>query len=69
MLIDNIFSNALNFSQGNYVNLTLSISDHLAQFLTIPMDFDCVPRNLNQFKRDTKHFYRETFLLDLRSIE
>ena len=31
-LIDNIFSNSLNFSDGIYGNLTISISDHLHNF-------------------------------------
>ena len=34
--VDNIFSSSLNFSQGKSGNLTISISDHLAQFLIIP---------------------------------
>ena len=42
-LIDNIFSNSLNISQGHSGNLTLSISDHLAQFLIIPMDYNFIP--------------------------
>ena len=67
-LIDNIFSNSLNFSQGNSGNLTLSISDHLAQFLIIPMDFDFVPKKVNIFKRDTKNFDRENFIQDLSHI-
>ena len=35
-LIDNIFSNNHNFEQGISGNLTISLSDHLAQFLIIP---------------------------------
>ena len=42
-LIDNIFSNVPNFSQGKSGNLTLSLSDHLAQFLVIPLDTCFVP--------------------------
>ena len=37
-LIDNIFSNLPNFSQAKSGNITLAISDHLAQFLTIPLE-------------------------------
>ena len=37
-LIDNIFSNSPNFSEGISGNITLSISDHFAQFLLIPMN-------------------------------
>ena len=40
-LIDNIFSNSLNFSLGTSGNLTLSISDQFAQFLIIPEIYDC----------------------------
>lgn len=36
-LIDNIFSNVSNFSQSFYGNITLALSDHLAQFLIIPL--------------------------------
>ena len=35
-VIDNIFSNATNFQEAISGNLTLPISDHLAQFLIIP---------------------------------
>ena len=68
-LIDNIFSNTPNFSQGKSGNLTLSISDHLAQFLIIPLDTGYIPRKINLFKRDTKNFDRENFFLDLISID
>ena len=43
-LIDIIFSNSLNFSLGTSGNLTLSISDHLAQFLIIQEIYDCLPK-------------------------
>ena len=36
-LIDNIFSNDLDFAQGISGNFTFSISDHLAQFLIMPI--------------------------------
>ena len=68
-LIDNIFSNVPNFSQGISGNLTISISDHLAQFLIIPLDSGYVPRKSIMYKRDTKNFDRENFFLDLLSIE
>ena len=35
-LIDNIFSNSTNYSEGFSGNLTVKLSDHLAQFLIIP---------------------------------
>ena len=68
-LIDNIFSNVSNFSQGKSGNLTISISDHLAQFLVIPLDTCFTPPKMNKFKRDTKNFDRENFFLDLLSID
>lgn len=55
-LIDNIFSNLPNYTQGKSGNITLSISDHLAQFLIIPVDLSTVPRKSNIYKRDFKHF-------------
>ena len=67
-LIDNIFSNSLNFSQGHSGNLTLSISDHLAQFLIIPMDYNVIPKKNNIYKRDTKNFDKVNFILELRNI-
>ena len=64
-LIDNIFSNSPNFSEGISGNITLSISDPLAQFLLIPMNLVYVPSNIYSYKRDTKKFDRENLLLDL----
>ena len=64
-LIDNIFSNSPNFSEGIPGNVTLSISDHLAQFLLIPMNLVYVPL----YKRDTKTSDRENVLLDLLDID
>ena len=58
-LIDNIFSNSLNFSDGISGNITISISDHLAQFLIIPEEFPKIPKKQNRFKRDTKNFDRK----------
>ena len=68
-LIDNIFSNVANFSQGRSGNLTISLSDHLAQFLVIPLDKCFTPPKISKFKRDTKNFDRENFFLDLLSID
>ena len=68
-LIDNIFSNIPNFSQGKSGNITLSLSDHLAQFLVIPLGTSFAPPKVSKFKRDTKNFDRENFFLDLLSID
>ena len=68
-LIDNIFSNNPNFELGISGNLTISLSDHLAQFLLIP---DLSPKQKKKrffYKRDTKNFDRVNFLLDLLDIE
>ena len=42
-LIDNILSNSSNFTQGISGNITLTISDHMAQFLIIPEDKQTIP--------------------------
>ena len=68
-VIDNIFSNSPNFSQGISGNITLSISDHLAQFLLIPMNLVYVPSKIYSYKRDTKNFDRENFLLDFLDVD
>ena len=64
-LIDNIFSNSLNYLQGTSGNFTVSISDHLAQFLIIPENYDHNSTKSNLFKRDTKNFDKENFVLEI----
>ena len=68
-LIDNIYSNSLNFSEGISGNLTTTISDHLAQFLILPEDCYKSKNKHYLFKRDTKNFDRENFILDLLDID
>ena len=68
-LIDNIYSNTPNSSQGKSGNLNLSISDHLAQFLIIPLVTGYIPKEINLYKRYTKKLDRENFFLDLIIIE
>ena len=68
-LIDNIFSNSLNFMEGISGNLTICISDHLAQFLIIPGIKNKTPKRHNLYKRETKNFDRENFILDLLEID
>ena len=68
-LIDNIFSNSINFLQGYSGNLTLTISDHLAQFLIIPVGSNFMPKKVNLFKRDTKNYDRDKFNVDLNNID
>ena len=67
-LIDNIFSNSTNYEQGISGNITVSLSDHLAQFLIIPDEFHAEIKQ-NQFTRDTKNFDNESFLSELSQIE
>ena len=68
-LIDNIFSNSLNPMDGISGNLTLAISDHLAQFLIIPSHTNKQVHNFEVYKRNTKNFDRENFVLDLLEIK
>ena len=68
-LINDIFSNSLNYSQGHSGNLSLSISDHPAQFLISSMDYNFIPKNNNIYTRDTKNFDREHFTSELRNID
>ena len=64
-LIANIFSNSLNFLQGISGNFTVSISDHLPQFLIIPRENFHPPKKHNIYKRDTKNFDKENFIGEL----
>ena len=64
-----IFSDNPNFEQGISGNLTISLSDHLAQFLIIPDLSTNQKKHGNLFKRDTKNFDRVNFLLDLFYID
>ena len=68
-LINNIFSNVTNFLQGKSGNITLSISDHLAQFLSIPLDANFKAPQSTKYKRNMKDFDRENFFLDLLSVD
>ena len=56
---DNIFSNSSNFTQGISGNITLTISDHMAQFLIIPEDKQTISENTNIYKRDHRNFDKE----------
>ena len=67
-LIDNIFSNSLNFEQGKSGNITLSISDHLAQFLIIPEKYSHLTEKINIQKRDMKNLNKENLLNDLSNV-
>ena len=66
-LIDNIFSNDPNFSQGVSGNFTFSISDHLPQFLLMPMESHYHPKKHNIFKRCNK-FVKEEVIADFIDV-
>jgi hypothetical protein len=68
-LIDNIFSNSTNHKDGISGNLTVSLSDHLAQFLIIPDECHHDAKKQNQFTHDIKSLDSENFILDLLAIE
>ena len=68
-LIDNIYSNSTNFKEGISGNLTLAISDHLAQFLIVQEEAYKIPLTSNIYKKDFKNFDRVSFLLDLLAID
>ena len=68
-LIDNIYSNSTNFLDGISGNLTLAISDQLAQFLIIEEEAQKTPVIHNMYRRDFKQFDRENFLLDFLAID
>ena len=71
-LIDNIYSNNERFQEGISGNLTLSISDHLAQFLIVPYGINKKKKtNSTQdvYRRDYKNFDRENFILDFLALD
>ena len=68
-LIDNIFSNCNNYEEGISGNITVSLSDHLAQFLIIPDECHHAENKQNQFTRDMKNFDEEKFISELLEIE
>ena len=67
-LIDNIFSNDPNFTQGISGNFTFSISDHLAQFLIMPRKDKRLHKKHNIQKRDLKNFDKESLVADVINI-
>ena len=54
-LIDNIFSNCTNHEEGISGNLTVTLSDHLAQFLVIPEETYQSPKKQNLYTYDLKN--------------
>ena len=68
-LIDNIYSNTPNFSEGKSGNLTITVSDHLAQFLIMPLELPKAPHKINIYRRNTKNYDRENLVLDIIAID
>ena len=70
-LIDHIWSNSVNYQEGISGNLTVSLSDHLAQFLIIPEEChrSTLKENQNQYTYDVKNFDRENFILDMLDLQ
>ena len=66
-LIDNIFSMDIseNAISGNIV---MSISDHLAQFLFLPIDQFKTNNNKNIYQRNFKSFNQQIFLQDIENL-
>ena len=68
-LIDNIFTNSI-LPDKCSGNLAVSISDHLPSFLIIPMENKkSNSQNKIQYKRDTKNFSQDDFILDYLNID
>ena len=68
-LIDNIFSNDPNFTQGVSGNFTFSISDHLPQFLSMPRQDHHPPRKHNIHKRNMKSLVKENLIADMLNTD
>ena len=68
-VIDNIFTSQYHpdLKSGN---LLIGISDHIPSFLIMPKsNQNHIPKKQNIFKRDTKNFDRENFVLDFLGID
>ena len=68
-LIDNIFSNNLDFARIKSGNITITISDHMPQFIIIPKNIKRVSNKHLMFKRDTKHIDKVNFIADVINID
>ena len=67
-LTDNIYPNNLDIFYAIFGNLTVSISDHLPQFLVIPKDNMKNANRQNEFKRE-KNFDKECLVADVITID
>ena len=67
-LIDNIFSNDPDFINGVSGNFTISISDHLPQFLIMPEKIKRIPKKHNIYQR-TKNYSKEELVADFLNTD
>ena len=68
-VIDIIFTNDINPNMKSG-NLTIRISDHLPSFFIVSKkNQNHMPKKQNLYKRDSKNFDRENFLLDYLAID
>ena len=67
-LIDNIFSNNLDFVRAKSGNITITISDHMPQFIIIPKIINRVFNKHEMYKRDTKNIDKVNFIADVINI-
>ena len=66
-LIDNIFCN-FHYPEMISGNITISVSDHMAQFIKIPKN-NTLDKPTKIFRRSYKSFDREKFTKDLESVD
>ena len=66
-VIDNILTDQV--TEGMISgNLSIAISDHLPSFLLVPNENECRSPKQKIFRRDTKNFERENFILDFLGV-
>ena len=68
-LIDNIFSNSTNYKEGLSGNITVSLSDHLAQYLIIPDECHNTTKNDIMYTRHNKNFDSQKFVQEFANID
>ena len=66
-LIDNIFTNSIDAAiiSGN---LTSTVSDHLPQFLIMPLKNNSIPKQHNIFIRDIKKINEDKLITEIRNL-
>ena len=66
-MIDNILTDQVTEGMTSG-NLSIAISDHLPSFLLVPNKNECRSPKQKIFRRDTKSFDRENFILDFLGV-